>query len=369
MVILDSKFTIDLHINFSLTLKLKHMKSKLLLVVFVLFSMGVFSQMRIVALHNPVNGVQYFAESQTDFQPFLNAYAAAVDGDTIYVSGGDFNIPPLFDKKLTIYGAGHYPSATTETQRTQFNSSITFGDNADASHIEGIYISGAVYFNDVPTHDIVIKRCNIESSVIANGVSGNFGNNCVFTENIIKGNLDLLNLRSCLFQSNMIFGTTNNATNDIFINNDFMAYNINYWNDGWTIYYANGCVFNNNIFCRNNERLCNNGTNIWNNNIFHISPTLGLNPIVTNSIIMDPTLVFISYSANTNFSYTQDYHLTATALTHLGTDGSQRGIYGGTASFKEESIPVNPHISSAVISPESTAGQINVNIQVQAQSR
>jgi len=345
------------------------MKSKLLLVVFVLFSMGVFSQMRIVALHNPVNGVQYFAESQTDFQPFLNAYAAAVDGDTIYVSGGNHNVPPLFDKRLTIYGAGHYPSATTETQRTQFNTDITFGDNADGSHLEGIYINGAIYFNNVPTHDIVIKRCNIESSIIANGTSGNFGNNCVFTENIIKGNLDLLNLRSCLFQSNMIFGTTNNATNDIFINNNFMAYNINYWNDGWTIYYANGCVFNNNIFCRNNERLCNNGTNIWNNNIFHISPTLGLNPIVTNSIIMDPTLVFISYSANTNFSYTQDYHLTATALTHLGTDGSQRGIYGGTASFKEESIPVNPHISSAVISPESTAGQINVNIQVQAQSR
>jgi hypothetical protein len=345
------------------------MKSKLLLVVFVLISTGVFSQMRIVALHSPINGVQYFAESQTDFQPFLNAYTAAVDGDTIYVSGGDFNIPPLFDKKLTIYGAGHYPSATTETQRTQFNSSITFGDNADTSHIEGIYISGAIYFNDVPTQDIVIKRCNIESSVIANGTSGNFGNNCVFTENIIKGNLDLLNLRSCLFQSNMIFGTTNNATNDMFINNNFMAYNLNYWNDGWTIYYANGCVFNNNIFARSRDFVCNNGTNVWNNNIFHLTPTLGLNPIVSNSIIMDPALVFINYSVNSNFSYTQDYHLTATALTHLGTDGSQRGVYGGTAAYKEEAIPVNPHISSAVISPESTAGQINVNIQVQAQSR
>ena len=82
------------------------MKSKLLLVVFVLISMGVFSQMRIVALHNPVNGVQYFAESQTDFQPFLNAYTAAVDGDTIYVSGGDFNIPPLFDKVVDYARAG-----------------------------------------------------------------------------------------------------------------------------------------------------------------------------------------------------------------------------------------------------------------------
>jgi len=345
------------------------MKSKLLLVVFVLFSMGVFSQMRIVALHNPVNGVQYFAESQTDFQPFLNAYAAAVDGDTIYVSGGNHNVPPLFDKSLTIYGAGHYPSATTETQRTQFNSSITFGDNADGFHLEGIYVNGAIYFNDVPTLDIVIKRCNIESSVYSSGTSGNYGTNCVFNENIIKGSLDLNNLRSCQFVSNMIFGTISNATNHIFLNNNFMAYQLGGWDDGWTIYYANGCVFNNNIFVRSRDYVCQNGTNVWNNNIFHINPTLGLNPIVTNSIIMDPTLVFLSYTANTNFSYTQDYHLTATALTHLGTDGSQRGIYGGTASFKDEAIPVNPHISSAVISPESTAGQINVNIQVQAQSR
>jgi hypothetical protein len=142
------------------------MKNKLLLIL-LMCSTFAFAQMRIVALHSPTKGVQYFAEDQTNFQPFLLAYAAAIDGDTIYVGGGNYDVPALFDKRLTIYGAGHYPSATTETQRTQLNSSITFGDNADASHLEGIYISGAVYFNDVPTHDIVIKRCNIESSIIS----------------------------------------------------------------------------------------------------------------------------------------------------------------------------------------------------------
>lgn len=347
------------------------MKNKFLLFT-ILFTTFSFAQMRIVALHSPTNGVQYFAESQSNFQPFLLAYAAAVDGDTIYVGGGNYDVPGTIDKKLTIYGAGHYPSATTETQLTLFNNQITLGDNADNSHYEGINFASYVYLADnTAVNNVTFKRCLFQNPFVAGGSSSeNYAMNNVFVENVFRSTIDLSHLRSAQFYNNMIFGTISNATNHVFINNIFMAYQIGYWNDGWTIYYANGCVFNNNIFCRNSSQLCTNGTNVWNNNIFHVDPSLGLNPIVQNTVIMDPTTVFVNYIANSNFSYTQDYHLTATALTHLGTDGTQRGVYGGvTSQFKEEAIPVNPHISSAVISPQSNNGQINVNIQVQAQSR
>lgn len=344
------------------------MKNTILLVAILISTLS-FSQMRVVSLHSSTNGVQYFSETQSNFQPFVLAYAAAIDGDTIYVGGGNYDVPALFNKRLTIYGTGHYPTATTETLRSQFNSNINFGDNADGTSIEGIFLNASIIFNDVPTHNIVIKRCLIEGGVFATGTSGNYGNNCLFSENIIRGSLDLNNLRSCQFNNNMIFGTLNNATNHIFINNNFMAFQLGYWDNHWAINYANACVFNNNIFVRNNDLLCANGTNVWNNNFFNGNPILGINPIVSNSVLIDPTLVFINYTTNTNFSYTQDYHLKATALTHLGTDGTQRGVYGGAAPFKEQAIPVNPHISSAIISPQSNAGQINVNIQAQAQSR
>ncbi len=345
------------------------MKTNFLLFV-ILFTSLSYAQMRVVALHSPTNGVQYFAESQTNFQPFLLAYAAAIDGDTIYVGGGNFDVPATFDKRLTVYGTGHYPSATSATGFTKFNAGFILGDASDNSHFEGMYINGTITFADAPTDNITIKRCHIYGEISAPNTTTNYGINCVFVENVFRSTLELSHLRSAQFYNNMIFGTLSNATNHIFVNNNFMAYGVGSYNDGWNINYANACVFENNIFCRNTAAVCSNGTNVWNNNIFYVEPSLGLNPVVQNSILMNPTSVFINYTANTNFDYAQDYHLTPEALTHLGTDGTQRGVYGTvTTYFKEESIPINPHISSAVISPQSTAGQINVNMQVQAQSR
>jgi len=341
------------------------MKTNFLLFV-ILFTSLSYAQMRVVALHSPTNGVQYFAESQTNFQPFLLAYAAAIDGDTIYVGGGNFDVPATFDKRLTVYGTGHYPSATSATGFTKFNAGFTLGDASDNSHFEGLSINGTIIFADAPTDNITIKRCDIYGGIYAPYTTTNYGINCVFVENVFRSTLELSHLRSAQFYNNMIFSTLITATNHIFVNNNFMVYN----NYGWTINYANACVFENNIFCRNTGAVCSNGTNVWNNNIFYVESFLGLNPVVQNSILMNPTSVFLNYTANTTFDYAQDYHLTPEALTHLGTDGTQRGVYGtATTYFKEESIPINPHISSAVISPQSTAGQINVNMQVQAQSR
>ncbi len=346
------------------------MKNKLLVVVLILaISSSAYSQMRVVALHSP-GSVQYFGETQANFQPFLLAYAAAVDGDTIYMGGGNYDAPDTFNKKLTIYGAGHYPSATVATQPTTFNNSFSLGDLADNSHFEGINFVGAVYFaHSTKVDKVTFKRCLFNNVFSAETSAQNYGVNNVFVENVFKSTLELSNVRSSQFYNNMIFGNISNATGNIFINNNFMVLNHGWWNEGWLINYANQCVFNNNIFCRSHTNICLSGTNVWNNNIFHLNPNLGLNPIVQNSVLMDPTTVFVNYTANTNFDYAQDYKLTATALTHLGTDGTQRGVYGGANPYKENSVPVIPHISNATISPQSANGQINVNIQVKAQPR
>jgi len=347
------------------------MKNKLLLLILILAIYSTtYSQMRVVALHSPGSSVRYFGETQANFQPLLLAYDAAVDGDTIYVGGGNYDAPGTFNKKLTIYGAGHYPSATVHTQPTTFNNSFSLDDLADNSHFEGINFAGSVFFaHSTKVDNVTFKRCHFSSVFSAETSAQNYGVNNVFAENVFRAGLDLSNVRSSQFYNNMMFGVIANVTSNIFINNNFMAYSLGWWNEGWLFNYANQCVFNNNIFCRSTNQICSSGTNVWNNNIFHVNPNLGLNPIVQNSVIMDPTTVFVNYTANTNFDYVQDYNLTATALTHLGTDGTQRGVYGGTNPYKENSVPVIPHISNATISPQSANGQINVNIQVKAQPR
>jgi hypothetical protein len=100
------------------------------------------------------------------------------------------------------------------------------------------------------------------------------------------------------------------------------------------------------------------------------SPTLGVDPIVSgnhyNQIMSN---LFVNYVYDTPFSYSYDYHLSTLGLGLSSFDTTQLGVYGGTNPFKDESIPVNPHIQSATIQQNSNNGLLNVNIQVQAQSR
>lgn len=345
------------------------MKTKLsLLVLFVFFTTILFAQ-KVVVLHSPVNGVQYF----NDDNPLQSAYAAAeVVGDTIYLPGGSMQPPVRFEKSLVIYGAGHYPSATTATFETLISSSVTLSDEADDFHLEGVKINGDIYFDaNEAVENVLIKRCSFNNIRIY-GDRTNPAVNNTFVENVINESCYIDNLTNSMFFNNIITGSVAAARNMTFLNNLFL-YSIPY-NDGYQVIgYANNSMFKNNIFLQENNNICEGaGASTWSHNIFctsSTSPGLGVDPILISNYFMTRADVLVNQSGGI-FDYTHDYHLTATALANIGDDGLQVGVYGGFYPWKDFSIPVNPHISTKTISATSDAnGMIQININVHAQDR
>ena len=337
------------------------MKTRLFFIIsIVFFSNQLFSQMKIVALHSPTNGVQYFS-NEGNVQPLQLAYTAAVDGDTIYIPGGTFAQPSLYDKRLTIYGAGHFPSSTEATGKTILSSNFSLGEMADDFHLEGVEITGNILFAAAAAVDnLVVKRCKFGDL----NANSQYSNNALFVENIFSsGNVE--KLVGAQFFNNIIIYAITYAQTLIFLNNLFL-----HNGSAQVLNYANSCVVNNNIFTNSSYGYITNGqSNSFNRNIYtHGNSNFGTDPILGDNYLMTWTDIFVNFPGG-SFNYAHDYHLTAAALAFLGTDGTEIGIFGGAVPFKTESIPVNPHITSAVISNESTAGQINVNIQVQAQTR
>jgi hypothetical protein len=342
------------------------MKTKYILILALLFSTTLFAQ-KVVALHSPTNGIQYF----DDDNPLQSAYTAAIDNDTIYLPGGSMAPPSKFEKKLIIYGAGHYPDATSATFKTVISGNFNLSDEADGFHLEGVFISGNLNFDSGESiNDVVIKRCKF-STLYVSGDRTNPAENNTFIENVITGSLNIDNLINSSFFNNIIQGGIVNARSLIFLNNLFL-YNGAY-SDSQVIYYANNSMFKNNIFLQQNNDICEGaGASTWSHNIFctsTTSPQLGLDPILIDNYFMDRADVLVNQTGN-SFDYSHDYHLQSGAAANLGDDGYETGIYGGYYPWKDYSIPVNPHISSKSISGTSdTNGMIQVDINVHAQNR
>lgn len=343
--------------------------------LFVFIQLTLLAQVKIVALHQNGNVRQFFS-NEANAEPFQLAYNAAVDGDTIYIPGGTYAPPTLFNKRLAVYGAGHFPSATTVTLSTKISGNLNLGDLADGSHLEGLLFLGSVVYPNESVNAITIKRCFISSSITASSTSGNFSLNNYFLENVIQGEINFNNLRSYVFDNNFIRGTSRNLVMGMFRHNIFLKKTEHYSGSDWVIFYANASTFNDNIFTSTtayygHQHILNSGTCTWNNNAFAMSnPTLGVDPVLAgNHFNLNMTNIFVNYVYDTPFSYAYNYSLTALGLGLLSFDSTQIGIYGGSNPFKPESIPVNPYIQSAVIQQNSNNGLLNVNIQVQAQNR
>ena len=135
----------------------------------------------------------------TGSSAFMQAYAAAVDGDVIILSEGMFE-PVRIEKSLKIYGAGFERNAETNTAITAFSSHVYVGNAniiLDGFHMEGIKVQGEIqvecqmknsslvkcyptyikFFKNI--ENVVVKQCLISESV--------FGSNMV-AKNLLVAN-------------------------------------------------------------------------------------------------------------------------------------------------------------------------------------
>lgn len=348
------------------------MKKTIVIIIFIL-PILLFGQNKVI-LHS--NGV---ATSFGGGQPFIDAYDASVDGDTIYLPGGQLAYPINIDKSIKIFGAGHHPDFTPVTGQTIIPSNVNIRENASKLHLEGIYFNGSISFNTSAKIDsVTIKRCLINGNLTLNGIDGNESDGIIIVENIIKGSLNGQNTKNLvlnnnifkLYSNNVLINLSNNAwvANNVIMGRGYVAstvrYILNNINDS---YFENNVIYNlaetpsqyfsssvinntfmNNVFGANEVTSTENN---WINNYWETNaPDILLNIV------------------GITFEYEEDYNLINPSA-FQGTSLNQVGIYGGVNPAKLGAIPVNPHFLIKNIAPQTnTLGELSIEIEIDAQN-
>jgi len=341
---------------------------------FVLFialfaSLGTHAQ-KLIAVQN--NTTPFFYTSLD------SAIVHAVDGDTIFLPGGNFPLGnTTIAKQLHIIGVGHHPDSSIATNPTNIvpASPLKILTGASGGSIIGIRLFGNYTPINFGTSN---SNSNINGFTIGNCYLGaiyiSYGgeSNILFYGNI----LGPLSATTSFYSHNRFY---NNVFKDyIFIGSDmYFSNNIFLYsshNSGYVIANASYSQFENNVFLPSSV-IYTNTTSYYNNfrnNIFvsNYSFPYGTNTGSNNIINQAASSIFVNQSGST-FSYSDDYHLQPTSPgKNAGRDGTDIGIYGGAYPWKDGSIPFNPHFQKVVVSPTTnTSGNLNVNIQVEAQDR
>jgi hypothetical protein len=337
------------------------MKTNIIILLIVVLFIGLTAHAQQKVALNSAGNTTIFV----GLNPFIDAYNASVNGDTIYLSGGGYDAPTLIDKGLTIFGAGYHPDSTSATFPTQLTTGFALGENADYLHLEGMQFTTLTKTKDIQVNNLTIKRCKINSLTFSsNGVPSIYSTSFMLSESIITGQISLYSMSNSMLSNNIIQYNIISSDNNTFQNNIFLKQTS-------IISNSDNNIFANNVFSNTdgNILLSANG-NIFENNIFTTpSPTLGTNAIDINnykSVVL--ATVYVDQTGFV-FDYIHDYHLqTAAATTYLGKDGNQVGIYGGLFPYKDGAVPLNPHIQFKNIAPQTdNNGDLNIQIKVAAQ--
>lgn len=309
---------------------------------------------KLTALHHAGTATFYASPQE--------AYNAAVNGDTIYIPGGNF--AQLFvSKSLTIIGAGHHPDSTSATGRTVLNY-MDLNPGADNSYITGIFFSQRIAASGAIA-GVVISRCYLGQGIAISSIATRA--NWILTENWIGHHANgwslyyannTTPLTNCYLSNNVIQNNVNHLSNSEISNNIFV--------NGYFV--ASSSTIKNNIFLNNNyESQVSNSE--WLNNMnagVNGGPSGTGNTGSGNYLLSIPfSSLFVNFT-NSNLLYPNDFHVVNSNYT--GTDGQPVGIYGGAFPWKEGSLPFNPHIRAKSIGATTNPdGTLHINVTVKAQ--
>jgi hypothetical protein len=309
------------------------------------------------------------------------AIIKAHSGDTIYLPGylytpgsGNINI----DKELHIIGTGHHPDSTFATGFTQINGNITLIEGSSNGSIEGIFLSGHLYFGQsFSVKPSITGFILLRNSILAI-IFEEDDKQVRYTNNVIKENILRYGIRGTAPENSVYKDTQSNfffnnlimshmwslSYNNIFKNNIFIR--------GDAIFSIMGCLFENNIFPCGSPKTTSGIFNCTfrNNLSTNGFPTSYNGNIFINNITESLQNIFINYPyINQTYSYDFDFHLQPTSKgKNAGRDGTDVGIYGGNYPWKDGSLPFNPHYQKILIAPQTdNQGNLNVNIKVKAQ--
>jgi len=335
------------------------MKKELLFSIVLLFAVVYATAQKSVALHS--NGTTTIFGGDT---PLTEAYDAAVTGDTLYVSGGNFVGPTTIDKGLVIIGAGYNTDSTAVTGKTYIYSStinsgrIVIGSNASNLYMEGMQFQGGLYKADADITGFTFIRLKIADVSFTN--TGTIPTNAAIIQCDISADFYIQGVTYSVISNCILRGRIYNSDSNVFKNNVITKA------DGFgTFANCDANTFTNNIITSGS--LISDGNCSYNNfqyNVFNqSSPALGTgNTDLNNYKGIDMATVFVDMGAS-------DFHLLPDAsTTYLGDDATEVGLYGGPIPFKEGAVPINPHISfKSIQTTTDSNGFLNISFTVEAQ--
>lgn len=284
---------------------------------------------------------------------FINANKAAVSGDAISLSAGNFNSADI-KKNLTIRGAGCTSQSTGTHFVNDIHIKIPQSDTVSHLSIEGIEFRGSFYVDSMLRSPTIMK-CYIErmyfkksfngmviSSIVAsydsdiNFIYTTFINSIIDIDNNYVGSSLFYNCIIACFYVSCISSSTLEST--IILQYYTIPYDLPNSN------LVSHCVGNRSMFanCRETNTVVSNLSGLFVN-----APTLnGL----TDRIIKDIR------------QYT--FELTDSAkTTYVDANGSQVGIYGGVYPFTDKLG--YPKITKMQVGKKATAdGKLSVDIEV-----
>lgn len=296
----------------------------------------------------------------------VESHEAAADGDVITLSSGTFSATTV-TKCITLRGAGMFGNSNTQVLPTTISGIMTFGISADAEGrliIEGLCFNNDVYFTGT------LKNPLFEKTIFQNSVRYNVNNlPTVITPTYIH----------CFAKSSVYAKANNTFINCVLgsVSSDDGYYNtyencvvITRDTYGWRN--INNQAFKNCILVSTSgsqidalESSCsaynclaiyNGAPASWSRIFYHVGNN-------TNTEIQDNgSSVFKTYTGTFTDSETFELKDEA-ASTYLGHDGTQVGIYGGTAPF--DPTPSNPQVTKFEVNSGTANGKLTVKINVE----
>lgn len=300
------------------------MKRTLLLICTLFCANVLMAQEQLATLkHNGNISVYYGANA------FVEAYNAASNGDTINLSDGNFNSVTV-RKSLVVRGSGANADTARQSDGTRFNNAFQVYPSADTSYFEaeGIAFRNVFYIGDSYSTNRDKGRFKLTKCIVDR--LDTYHKELFVSNSIITG----VNMYNTAENPARFYNCILNTTpKNSYCDNCIISSNSH-------IESSNPFNFNNCVIIRNNTTQTDFSlANAYNSIICGFTTSFG-----TNNTFMNVTDVFETwngtfYSVGSNNFATWAFNLDTFKLkenvanTILGGDGTQVGIFGGTAPF------------------------------------
>lgn len=335
------------------------MKKLFLLIVAISLATMSFAQSSLLATLNHEGKISTFYGAQA----WKNAHEAAVNGDVITLSSGNF-VSVDITKAITVRGAGMGIDSTAVSEPTIISGDFIINiENADSCRLimEGIYSNHMIRYTNVVNplflkcrlktvsdygrpvlkdasfiHCRIAERFNLSANCSASCVNSVIQDPYSFSST--TSNFEFIN---CViaFNRTSVCNIASSSFKNCIIRGSGSSYN-DYIQSSCTAYNCVGLGYTSMFKYVTNA---------------------------TNKIVSDYASLFKTYTgANLDLLDSENFQLTDAAKSqYLGADGTEVGIYGGNLPF--DSTPSNPQITKCNVAAKSTAdGKLSVDIEVNA---